>query len=179
MGLKDKMTAKSTAKTAATAEDPSIDLANIRRENAELRTKLAEKEKLAEQLEQLAKNHEAKYIAEKIRRTIHASAIEANAVDPDDVVELTISRGARIDGDEVVFGDGDKRRAAKDFVREFVDGKPHLKKAQAVAQGSGASATAAVSAPAVVKEEFDLNTAAGRNAARAARYRELTEASKQ
>lgn len=128
-------------------DDLAVQIANLQRELAEARAKLGETEKEATTWRTKAEQSDAKYTTEKLRGTIRAAAQKAEAVDPDDVVELVINRGARIDGDRVVFGTGAEAKDVDAFVSSFVESKPHLRKSAPVAQGSGAPATAATAAP--------------------------------
>lgn len=151
MSLKSKIAATRGSKSAPSdddGQDLATELANARRELAEARAKLAEVEKGTEQWRQKAEQAEGRYTAEKINRGLYNAAIEAGAIDPEAVVELVRSRGARLDGEKIVFGQGDTAKDVSAFVTEYVKSKPWLQKAQPVAQGSGAPPTAATSAPA-------------------------------
>lgn len=160
MAIKDKLTAAAGARkqnhAADDGDDLAVQIANLQRELAEARAKLGETEKEATTWRTKAEQSDARYTAEKLRGAIRAAAQKAEAVDPDDVVELVINRGARIDGDRVVFGQGADAKDADAFISSFVESKPHLRKSAAVAQGSGAPATAASGAPtAPVKKTLD------------------------
>ncbi len=133
-------------------DDVAVRVANLERELAEARAKLAEREKDAETWRAKAEATDAKYTAEKIRGALRGAAAKANAIDPEDVVELVINRGARIDGDRVVFGQGAEAKAADEFVASFVASKPHLMRAAQVAQGSGTPSKDAQSAPATPQD---------------------------
>ena len=151
MSIKSKIAERRSKAAPASqddAEDVSTELANLRRELAESRAKLGEIEKERESWRTKAEQSEARYTSEKIRRALYSAASAAGAIDPDDVVDLVINRGARIDGDRVVFGQGAEAKDAAAFVTTFVESKPHLRKAAPVAQGSGSPATQASSAPA-------------------------------
>lgn len=149
MAIKDKIAAAKGARRSEPndGDDLAVQIANLQRELAEARAKLGEVEKEATTWRARSEQSEAKYTAEKLRGAIRAAAQKAEAVDPDDVVELVINRGARIDGDRVVFGTGAEAKDADSFVSSFVENKPHLRKSAPVAQGSGAPATAATAAP--------------------------------
>lgn len=171
--IKSRIVPRGAAKPAAEeGADTETQIANLKRELAEERMKKSETEKLADTARKRAEIAEAQYVSEKINRALHGAAIAANAHDADDVVELVRSKGARIEGDKVVFGQGETVKDALAFVSEFVKGKPHLQKAQAVAQGSGSSSTAATSAPVQPPPVVhDMNTNEGRTAALRDRYR--------
>lgn len=164
--IKSKIAAAKGARKPETdaGDDVAVRVANLERELAEARAKLGEVEKEATTWRTKAEQNEAKYTSEKIRSALSAAASKANAVDPDEIVELVINRGARIDGDRVVFGQGADAKDADAFVTSYVESKPHLRKSAPVAQGSGAPPTAATGAPpAPVKH--DLKTKEGATAA--------------
>lgn len=147
------------------SDDLSVQTANLQRELAEARAALGEREKELSTWRTKAEQAEARYTSEKIRSALHSAAARANAIDPEDVVELVINKGARIDGDRVVFGQGAEAKAADEFVSGLLASKPHLVRAAPVAQGSGAPSTQAVSAPAAAPEkQHDTKTAAGATA---------------
>lgn len=157
MSLKSKIAARKTAKPGAQADDDgerdaATDLANVRRELAEARAKLGEIEKERESWRAKAERAEGSLVTERINRTLYSAASAAGAIDPDDVVELVRNKGARLDGDKVVFGQGADAKDAASFVASFVESKPHLRKAAAVAQGSGSPSTQAASSPAAKAE---------------------------
>lgn len=155
MSLKSKIAARKGSKPAAISgdegdeQDVATDLANARRELAEARAKLGEIEREREGWRAKAEKAEGSLVTERINRALYSAASAAGAIDPDDVVELVRSKGARLDGDKVVFGQGAEAKDASAFVTSFVEGKPHLRKAAPVAQGSGSPATQAASSPAV------------------------------
>lgn len=151
MAIKDKLTAAKGARQQTPSddgEDLAVQIANLQRELAEARAKLADHEKDATAWRTKAEQAEARYTSEKLRGALRAAAQKAEAVDADDVVELLLPKGARIEGDRVVFGQGADAKDADAFVASFVEGKPHLRKSAAVAQGSGSPTATATKAPA-------------------------------
>jgi IS5 family transposase len=152
--------------TPSDGDDLSVQIANLQRELAEARAALGEREKESTSWRTKAEQAEARYTTEKLRSSLHSAAAKANAIDPDDVVELVINRGARIDGDRVVFGQGAEAKPADEYIAAMLASKPHMVRAAAVAQGSGAPATQAVSAPAAAPQvKHDLKTREGATAA--------------
>lgn len=151
MSLAKKIEARRAAPKPSGGGDTSdlaVQIANLQRELAEARSKNAEFEKGAATWQQKAEAAEARYTHEKLTRHLYDAAIKAGSVDPDDVVSLVVGKGARIEGDRVVFGQGPEARSADDYIAAFVESKPHLRKSAPVAQGSGAPATQASGAPA-------------------------------
>lgn len=151
MAIKDKLTAAKGARQQTPSddgEDLSVRIANLERDLADARAKLGENEKEVAKWRAEAEQSAAKYTSEKLRSALRAAAQKAEAVDADDVVELLLPKGARIDGDRVVFGQGADAKDADAFVAQFVESKPHLRKSAAVAQGSGAPTATATKAPA-------------------------------
>lgn len=156
MSIKSKIAARKNAGVASTSSEPEdvgLELTNLRRELAESRAKLGEIEKEREHWRTKAEQSEARYTSEKIRRSLYSAASAAGAIDPDDVVDLVINRGARIEGDRVVFGQGAEAKDATAFVSTFVESKPHLRKSAPVSQGTGAPSTQASNAPAVAAKK--------------------------
>lgn len=150
MAIKDKLTAARGARRpnpSDDGDDVAVRVANLERELAEARAKLGEHEKETTTWRTRAEQSEAKYASEKLRGALRAAAQRAEAIDPDDVVELLLTKGARIDGDRVVFGQGAEAKPADEYVSAFVESKPHYKRSAAVAQGSGSPTTPAQSAP--------------------------------
>ncbi len=151
MSIKDKLSAARAGarkpNTSGDGDDLSVQIANLQRELAEARAALGEREKESTTWRTKAEQAEARYTTEKLRSSLHSAAAKANAIDPDDVVELVINRGARIDGDRVVFGQGAEAKAADEYIASLLASKPHLVRAAPVAQGSGAPSTVAVSSP--------------------------------
>lgn len=150
MAIKDKLTAARGARRpnpSDDGDDVAVRVANLERELAEARAKLGEHEKETTTWRTRAEQSEAKYASEKLRGSLRAAAQRVDAIDPDDVVELLINKGARLDGDRAVFGSGAEAKPADEYVATFVESKPHLKRSAAVAQGSGSPTTSATSAP--------------------------------
>lgn len=147
-------------------DDLAVQIANLQRELAESRSKLGEIEKDREGWRAKAEKAEGSLVTERINRALYSAAIAAGAIEPDDVVELVRSKGARIEGDKVVFGQGAEAKDASAFVASYLEAKPHLRKSAPVAQGSGAPATQAGSAPAAPpkKEMPDPSDTAAVNA---------------
>lgn len=137
--FKSRLAARKGPQTAKPASGGNT-LANLQRELAEARTKQAQHESINSSLRAKADQAQAQLVTEKISRALHSAAAQAGAIDPDDVVELTRSKGARIEGDKVVFGVGDDMVEASAYVAKMLEAKPHLRRATAVAQGSGQSA---------------------------------------
>ena len=149
MSLAKKIEQRRAQKPAPSdGDDLAVQIANLQRELAEARAKLGEHEKAASSWQQKAEQAEARYTSEKLTRHLYDAAIKAGAVDPDDVVSLVLTKGARLDGDRVVFGQGAEAKPADEYVSAFVEAKPHLRKSAPVAQGSGSPATQAAAAPA-------------------------------
>lgn len=150
MSLAKKIEARRAAPkpTSGDTSDLAVQIANLQRELAEARAKNSEYEKGAATWQQKAEAAEARYTHEKLTRHLYDAAIKAGSVDPDDVVSLVVGKGARIDGDRVVFGQGAESKSADEYIAAFVESKPHLRKSAPVAQGSGAPATQASGAPA-------------------------------
>jgi hypothetical protein len=149
VSLAKKIEQRRASKPAQAADDGelSVRIANLERDLADARAKLGEHEKSALSWQEKAQQAEARYTSEKLRSAIRNAALAANAVDPDEVTDLVLPKGARIDGDRVVFGQGAEAKPAAEYVAAYLEGKPHLRKAAPVAQGSGAPATQATSAP--------------------------------
>lgn len=171
MSIKDTIArskAQKTTEPATGTEDLATELANARRELAEERAKTAATldaaTKTALDWESKAKAAQAQLVSEKIRRELTNAAVAHKALDPDDVVELVIGKGARLDEKtgRVVFGEGETVKDAGAFVGEWIAKKPHLVQANAVAVGSGSNTTPAVSAPAsAAKIKIDTSTPQG------------------
>lgn len=139
--LKDKLaSAKRPASKSDEGDDLSIQVANATRELAEARAKLAAAEKTAAEWQSKAEKVEGSLASERMNRALYSAATSAGAIDPDDVVELVRSKGARLEGDKVVFGQGAEVKDAASFVASYLEGKPHLRKAQ-VSAGSGSPTT--------------------------------------
>jgi hypothetical protein len=105
---------------------------------------------------------QAKALTEKnrtltINGAVRLAAMEAGAIDPDDVTTLLAGRFTLDDAGAVIAADDTKAKAV-DAVKSFLEKKPHLL-GRKVAGGSGASPFPAQSAPAAQK--FDLYTADG------------------
>lgn len=166
-GIQSKIAAAKSARKPVDdgGEDVAVRVANLERELAEARAKLGETEKSEANWRTRAEQSDARYTSEKIRSALASAAAKAQAVDTDDIVDLVINRGARIDGDRVVFGHGADVKDADAFISAFVESKPHLKRSAPVAQGSGSPTTSATSAPVQPPEKHDLKTKEGATAA--------------
>jgi hypothetical protein len=108
---------------------------------------------------------QAKQLTEKnrsitIQSAVRLAAMEAGAIDPDDVTALIASKFTLDDAGAVITAD-DTKASAKDAVKSFLEKKPHLA-GRKVAGGSGASPFPAQSAPSTQK--FDLSTREGATA---------------
>ena len=148
MSLKSKIAGKRPAKPDAEGDDLSVQVANLTRDLAEARVKLGEHEKSGATWQSKAEKAEAQLVTERLNRGLYSAAMAAGAIDPDDEVELLRGKGARLDEKgAVVFGQGAETLDATAFVTKHLEAKPHRRKAAPVAQGSGAPATAATSAP--------------------------------
>lgn len=149
MSLAKKIEQRRAQKPAQSdGDDLAVQIANLQRELAEARAKLGEHEKAATTWQQKAEQAEARYVSEKLNRYLYDAAMKAGAVDPDDVVALSLPKGARLDGDRAVFGSGPEAKPAEEFMAALLESKPHLRKSAPVAQGSGSPATQAATAPA-------------------------------
>lgn len=148
MSIKDKIGQKRSAPAPSDDNDLPVQIANLQRELAEARSKLGEIEKDRETWRTEAEKAKGSLVTERINRALYSAANAANAIDPDDVVELVRAKGARLEGDRVVFGQGTEAKDASEFVATYLEAKPHLRKSAPVAQGSGAPATQASAAPA-------------------------------
>jgi hypothetical protein len=108
---------------------------------------------------------QAKQLAEKnraitIQSAVRLAAMEAGAIDPDDVTTL-LSGKFTVDESGTVITADDTKAKAIDAVKSFLEKKPHLL-GRKVASGSGASPFPAQSAP--TGQKPDLTTAAGMTA---------------
>jgi hypothetical protein len=108
---------------------------------------------------------QAKQLAEKnraitIQSAVRLAAMEAGAIDPDDVTTLLSGRFTLDESGAVITADDTKAKAL-DAVKSFLEKKPHLA-GRKVANGSGASPFPAQSAPSAPK--LDLNSREGATA---------------
>lgn len=149
MSIKGKIEQKRASRPQdGDGDDLPVQIANLQRELAEARSKLGEVEKDRESYRAKAEKAEGSLVTERINRALYSAATSAGAIDPDDVVELVRAKGARLDGERVVFGQGEQAQDAAAYVSTWLETKPHLRKSAPVAQGSGAPATQASAAPA-------------------------------
>lgn len=136
-------------KRDASAEETKVALAAL---TAQLATSDAQKAELA-----------ASRKAEKIRYEARQAAMQHGAIDPDDVVAL-VSAGLTVTeaGDVVTAGDAPVK--AGDFIKSFLEKKPHLA-GRKVAQGSGASPFPTGAPNIDPPVQFDMQTREGATAA--------------
>lgn len=147
--------------------------ARLRQLESELRKRdaLAEESKatLAKFTEQVGGlTNESKRLAEenralKISSAVRVAAIEAGAVDPEDVVALTLGRFTLDESGNVIAAD-ETKSPVKAALKAWLEKKPHLARPR-VAVGSGASPFPAAAPSVTAPQTFDLRTSEGATAA--------------
>lgn len=97
----------------------------------------------------------------KITNAVRLAAMEAGAIDPDDVTTLLSGRFTIAEDGLTVITADDTKAKAVDAVKSFLEKKPHLA-GRKVAGGSGASPFPAQTAP--TSKPFDFSTREGATA---------------
>ena len=113
----------------------------------DLRGRLARAERELAQWKSKAQQLETEARQQKIRAALLSAVSAAGAIEPEDAVELLLAKQPKLEGETVVFGEGESSKTATEYAAEWLESKPYMKRASHLSRGSGSPAREARVAP--------------------------------